>query len=103
MTLAMTKGVHTAAVLILLLYIALVAFNLPPLVRSNHVSMNWNLLFISGLGFLLAIAYSAVALFFGLQYWMRGAHVAVLCMQAIVLIGIASRLLFRALSFFGIV
>jgi hypothetical protein len=97
------KRIHTITGLVLFAYVALVAFNVPPLVKSNHVSVNGNLLSISGLGLLLAAVFIAMSFILWRRRCVRGRHVAILLAEAVVLTGISSILLFKALTFFGVV
>ena len=99
----MMKRIHIAALLVLLTYVAFVAINVPPLVRSDHVSVNWNLLGISGLGLLLGVVYIAVLFILRKRKHLKGMHVAILLSESVVLIGMSSTLLFKSLAFFGIV
>jgi hypothetical protein len=99
----MMKTAYAITGLVLLAYVALVAINVPPLVKSNHVSVNWSLLGISGLGLLLAAVFIAMSVILWRRRCVRGRHVAILLAEAVVLTGISSIFIFKALTFFGVV
>jgi hypothetical protein len=97
------KRIHTISVVALLAYIALVVFNVPPLVESDHISVNCNLLSISGIGLLLAVVYVAVVIVLRKRRLLKGMDAPILLVEAVVLMGMSLTLLFKALRFFGMV
>lgn len=44
------RKIPVAFTAVFLGYLVIVLANLPPIVRSDHVSVNWNMLFIAGVG-----------------------------------------------------
>jgi len=99
----MMKQIHTIAALILLAYVALLMVNVPPLVRSDHVSVNWNLLGISVLGFLIAAAYVIGSAVLKKRMNLSGVHLAILMVETVILIGLSTAYLHKALTFFGVI
>ncbi len=97
------KRIHTIAALILLAYVALLMVNVPPLVRSDHVSVNWNLLGISVLGFLIATAYVIGIAILKKRMNLGGVHVAILVAETVILVGLSVAYLHKALTFFGVI
>jgi hypothetical protein len=78
------KRIHTIAVIILLSYIGLVALNIPPLVKSNNVSVNWNMLVISGLGIFLGGIYITVFLMLRNRENIKTIHLGVILSESVV-------------------
>ncbi len=97
------KMIHTIAAMILFAYVALLMFNVPPLVRSDHVSVNWTLLGISALGFLLASVYVIGTAILKKYRNLRGIHLTILMAETVILVGLSTAYLHRALSFFGVI
>ena len=97
------KKIHTIAALILLAYVALLMSNVPPLVRSDHVSVNWNLLRISLLGFLIATTYVIGTAILKKRINLSGVHLAILVVETVILVGISTACLHKALTFFGVI
>lgn len=98
----MIKRIHTVAGLVVLAYLALVIFNIPPLVRSDHVAVNWNLLHISVLGFLIATAFVIGAVMLKRRMNLSGVHLAILMAEATIIAMISAIYMFCALRFFGV-
>jgi hypothetical protein len=96
----MMKKIHTIAALILLAYVALLMSNVPPLVRSDHVSVNWNVLRISVLGFLIATAYLIGTAILKKRINLSGIHLTILVVETVVLAGLSTACLHKALTFF---
>jgi hypothetical protein len=97
------KKIHTVAALILLAYVALLMVNVPPLVRSDHVSVNWNLLRISALGFLIAATYVTGLAILKKRMNLSGVHLTILMVETVILVGLSTACLHKALTFFGVI
>lgn len=84
-------------------YLVVVFMNLPPLVRSNHVSVNWNMVLIAGTG-ALSSAILLVAVFFGpVSNRIGRVSASIISVEAGIILILSSVLLYRSLDFFGIV
>jgi len=97
------KTIHAIYLLILLAYGALLALNLPPLVRSDHVSVNWNLIGISILGYLIAAVYVIGVVFLKRSMNLSGVHLAILMVETVIILGLSTGYLYKALTFFGVI
>ena len=77
-------------------------FNVPPLVKSNHVSVNSNLLGISALGFLIAIVYVSASAILKKRMNLSGVHLTILMVEAAIIAGLSAAYSHKALTFFGV-
>jgi hypothetical protein len=99
---SMMKRIHSIAALILLAYVALLMFNVPPLVQSDHISVNWRLLFISSLGFFIAAVYVVGAAILKKRMNLSGVHLSILIAETIILVGLSAAYRHKTLTFFGV-
>ena len=93
--------IHTIAALIPLAYATLVMLNVPPWVQADHVSVNWNLLSISLLGFMIATLYMIGFPILNKHINPNRAHLTIFIAETIILMGLSSVCLCKALNFFG--
>lgn len=84
-------------------YLVIVFTNLPPIVRSNHVSVNWNMLFIAGAGALGSVIALVAVLFGPFSKRIGKASATLICVEAGLTLILSTVLLYRSLGFFGIV
>ena len=84
-------------------YLAVVLMNIPPLVKSNHVSVNWNMVHIAGIGALSSVIVLAAVFFFPVSSHIGKVSASIIGVEAGIILILSSVLLYRSLDFFGIV
>ena len=84
-------------------YFALVFMNIPPFVRSNHVSVNWNMVHIAGIGVLSSVIVVAAVFFVPLSNHIGKLSASIIGVEASMIVIVSSVLLYQSLSFFGII
>ena len=87
---------------VLLGYIAVVFVNLPPIVKSDHVSVNWNMLFIAGFGAICSATTLAGVVFLPIMRRMERTPVAIIGVEAAIALFLSAALLCQSLRFFGV-
>jgi hypothetical protein len=83
-------------------FIAVVFMNIPPFVRSNHVSVNWNMLFIAGFGAVGSVMALAAVLFFPISKKIGKVPVGIIGLEATAALILSIALLYKSFDFFGI-
>ena len=84
-------------------FFTVVLMNIPPFVRSNHVSVNSNMLFIAGFGSVLSMMALGTVLFLPASRRIGKLPSAIIGVEATVTLTLCIALLYRSLRFFGIV
>jgi hypothetical protein len=84
-------------------YLALVFMNIPPFVRSDLVSLNWNMVFIAGIGALSSLIVLAAIISAPVSNHIGKVSASIIGVEAGIILILSSVLLYRSLSFFGIV
>ncbi|MDA0812498.1 MAG: hypothetical protein O3C21_08955 [Verrucomicrobia bacterium] len=84
-------------------YLAVVFMNIQPFVRSNHVSVNWNMVSIAGIGLLCSVIVLAALFFVRVSNHIGRVSASIIGVEAGLILILSSVLLCRSLSFFGIV
>lgn len=77
--------------------------NIPPFVRSNHVSVNYNMVSIAGVGALSSAIVLGAVFFVPASNHIGKVSASIIGVEAGVILILSSALLYRSLSFFGIV
>lgn len=83
-------------------YIAIVFVNIPPIVKSDHVSVNWNMLFIAGVGAICSATTLAAVVFLPIMRRMGRTPVAIIGIEAAIALLLSAALLYQSLEFFGV-
>ena len=84
-------------------YSAILIVNLPPFMRSDHVTANWNMLFIAGFGVVgSAVTLTAVA-FLLIRKPIGGTPVAIIGVEAGIIFILCCHLLYQSFIFFEVV
>ena len=84
-------------------YLAIVFTNTPPFVRSDHLSLNWNMMFIAGLGAVSSMIVLAAIFSAPVSNHIGKVSASIIGVEAGIILILSSVLLYRSLSFFGIV
>ncbi len=84
-------------------YLVVVFVNIPPFVRSNHVSVNWNMVSIAGIGALSSAIILAAVIFVPVSIHIGKVPASIIGIQAGLILILSSVLLYRSLRFFGII
>ena len=87
---------------VFLLYLVVVFMNIPPFVRSNHVSVNWNMISIAGIGALSSAIALAAVFFAPVSKHIGKVAASIISVEAGLALILSTVLLYRSLSFFGI-
>jgi hypothetical protein len=84
-------------------YIAVVFMNIPPFVRSDHVSVNWNMLFIAGLGAVASVISLAAVICFPIKKYIGRVSTGIIGVEAVATFILSIILLYKSFDFFGLV
>ena len=76
--------------------------NIPPFVRSNHVSVNWNMLFIAGFGAVGSMLVLAAVLFLPISKRIGKVPVGIMGVEATATLILSLTLLYKSFDFFGV-
>ena len=84
-------------------YIAAVIVSIPPIVKSNHVSVNWNMLIIACLGTVSSLIALAAMIFLPIKKHMGRISFGIICVEVVLTLFLSVALLYGAFSFFGLI
>ena len=89
--------------LVFLGFIAVVLINIPPFVRSNHVSVNWNMLFIAGFGVVGSVIGLGAVIFFPISKYIGRVSAGIIGVETAATLILSIALLYKAFVFFGLI